>query len=160
MANNKFHLNFQQLMLKVLPGSQEIQDPQERINFLIDNADAVVEMDYHKSFTEDELNKKRIDLVDKSIREDILEEKIAKFKEEINIELKPLKEETKSLRKELREKGQTVHEKVYQILDEDERMVGFYNSEGILISSRPATKDELQKTIYADLRNNKEGTNN
>ncbi len=147
-------------MLKVLPGSQEIQDPQERINFLIDNADAVVEMDYHKSFTEDELNKKRIDLVDKSIREDILEEKIAKFKEEINIELKPLKEETKSLRKELREKGQTVHEKVYQILDEDERMVGFYNSEGILISSRPATKDELQKTIYADLRNNKEGTNN
>ena len=147
-------------MLKVLPGSQEIQDSQERINFLIDNADAVVEMDYHKSFTEDELNKKRIDLVDKSIREDILEEKIAKFKEEINIELKPLKEETKSLRKELREKGQTVHEKVYQILDEDERMVGFYNSEGILISSRPATKDELQKTIYADLRNNKEGTNN
>ncbi len=147
-------------MLKVLPGSQEIQDPQERINFLIDNADAVVEMDYHKSFTEDELNKKRIDLVDKSIREDILEEKIAKFKEEINIELKPLKEETKSLRKELREKGQTVHEKVYQILDEEERMVGFYNSEGILISSRPATKDELQKTIYADLRNNKEGTNN
>ena len=147
-------------MLKVLPGSQEIQDPQERINFLIDNADAVVEMDYHKSFTEDELNKKRIDLVDKSIREDILEEKIAKFKEEINIELKPLKEETKSLCKELREKGQTVHEKVYQILDEDERMVGFYNSEGILISSRPATKDELQKTIYADLRNNKEGTNN
>lgn len=147
-------------MLKVLPGSQEIQDPQERINFLIDNADAVVEMDYHKSFTEDELNKKRIDLVDKSIREDILEEKIAKFKEEINIELKPLKEETKSLRKELREKGQTVHEKVYQILDEDERMVGFYNSEGILISSRPATKDEFQKTIYADLRNNKEGTNN
>lgn len=147
-------------MLKVLPVSQEIQDPQERINFLIDNADAVVEMDYHKSFTEDELNKKRIDLVDKSIREDILEEKIAKFKEEINIELKPLKEETKSLRKELREKGQTVHEKVYQILDEDERMVGFYNSEGILISSRPATKDELQKTIYADLRNNKEGTNN
>ena len=147
-------------MLKVLPGSQEIQDPQERIDFLIDNADSVVEMDYHKSFTEDELNKKRIDLVDKSIREDILEEKIAKFKEEINIELKPLKEETKSLRKELREKGQTVHEKVYQILDEDERMVGFYNSEGILISSRPATKDELQKTIYADLRNNKEGTNN
>ena len=147
-------------MLKVLPGSQEIQDPQERINFLIDNADAVVEMDYHKSFTEDELNKKRIDLVDKSIREDILEEKIAKFKEEINIELKPLKEETKSLRKELREKGQTVHEKVYQILDEKERMVGFYNAEGILISSRPATKDELQKTIYADLREQKEGTNN
>lgn len=144
-------------MQKVLPGSQEIQDPQDRINFLIDNADEVVEMDYHKSFTEDELNQKRIALVDKSIREDILEEKIAKFKEEINIELKPLKEETKILRKELREKGQIVHEKVYQILDKEERMVGFYNSEGLLISSRPATKEELQTTIYAELR---EGTNN
>ena len=75
----------------------------------------------------------------------------------INKELKPLKEEVKNLREDLKSKGHTVREKVYRFLDEKERMVGFYNAEGVLISSRPARRDELQKTVFADLR--KEGTN-
>ena len=87
-----------------------------------------------------------------------LQDQIADFKEQINLELKPLKEEVKNLREDLKSKGRTVHEKVYRFLDEEERMVGFYNSEGMLVSSRPARRDELQKTVFADLR--KEGTNN
>lgn len=136
---------------------QDIQDLEERKNFLNDNADAVVEMDYHKSFDSDELAQKERDFAQKHVRISILEEKIQNFKDEVNQELKPLKEEANALREDIKTKGRTVHEKVYQILDEEERMVGFYNAEGILVSSRPATRDELQKTIYADLR--KEGTN-
>jgi hypothetical protein len=145
-------------MLKVL--GQDIKDLEERKNFLIDNADAVVEIDYHKSFESDELAQKEREFAKKSIRVANLEEEISKFKEKINEELKPLREETKTLLSDIKSKGRLVHEKCYQILDEEERMVGIYNAEGFLISSRPATKDELQKTIFHDLREKKDGTNN
>lgn len=141
-------------MLKVL--GQDIKDLEERKNFLIDNADGVEEMDYHKSYESDELERMKTEFANKHIRIAALEDQIAEFKEKINKELKPLKEEVKNLREDLKSKGHDVHEKVYRFLDEKERMVGFYNSEGLLISSRPARRDELQKTVFADLR---EGTN-
>ena len=136
---------------------QDIKNLEERKNFLNDNADAVVEMDYHKSFESEELAQKEREFAHKHVRIATLEEEIKDFKDRINVELKPLREEANALREDIKTKGRTVHEKVYKILDEDEKMVGFYNAEGILVSSRPATRDELQKTIYADLR--KEGTN-
>ena len=142
-------------MQKVL--GQDIKNLEDRKDFLNDNADAVVEMDYHKSFESEELAQKEREFAQKHVRISILEEKIQNFKDEVNQELKPLKEEANALREDIKTKGRTVHEKVYQILDEEERMVGFYNAEGVLVASRPATRDELQKTIYADLR--KEGTN-
>lgn len=142
-------------MEKVL--GQHIEDIEQRKQFLLDNCDKVVEMNYHKSFTSDELAEKKNSFVDKSIRIASLEEKIKELKDEINIELKPLKEEVDVLRDELKSKGQLVYEKVYQFLDEQEKMVCFYNNEGVLVSSRPATREELQKTVFAEMR--KEGTN-
>ena len=131
---------------------QEIKDLGQRRQFLLDNADKVVEMDYHKSFDGDELAQKKTDFAEKSIKIAALEEKIKDFKDEVNLELKPLREETIALLKDIKAKGQLVHEKVFQFLDEDDKMVGFYNSEGLLISSRPATREELQKTVFAEMR--------
>lgn len=142
-------------MQKVL--GQDIKDLEERKNFLIDNADKVEEIDYHKSFESDELAQKKTDFANKSIRIAALEEEIKDFKDKIGEELKPLREEAKDLLSDIKAKGQMVHEKCYLFLDEEERMVGYYNAEGILVQSRPATRDELQKTIFADMR---EGTNN
>ena len=139
-------------MNKFCPGSQEIQDPEERKQFLLDNADKVVEIDYHKSFDSDEMAKMKTEFAEKHIRIATLEEKIKDYKDEINQELKPLKEEVSTIRGNLKSKGKLVHEKCYQFLDYDERMVCIYNSEGILVSSRPATRDELQKTIQAEIR--------
>lgn len=135
---------------------QEITDLEARKEFLDSNADAVVEKDYHKPFDSEELAVKKTEFAEKHIRIAELEEKIKKYKDEINVELKPLLEDVKSLRVDLKTKGRMVHEQVYQILDEEDKMVGFYNAEGLLIESRPATRDELQKTIYAELR--KDGT--
>ena len=139
-------------MNKFCPGSQEIKDPEERKQFLIDNADKVVEIDYHKSFDSDEMAKMKTEFAEKHIRIATLEEKIKNYKDEINQELKPLKEEVAEIRENLKSKGKLVHEKCYQFLDYDERMVCIYNSEGILVSSRPATRDEMQKTIHAEIR--------
>lgn len=139
-------------MNKFCPGSQEIKDPEERKQFLIDNADKVVEIDYHKSFDSDEMAKMKTEFAEKHIRIATLEEKIKDYKDEINQELKPLKEEVSAIRENLKSKGKLVHEKCYQFLDYDERMVCIYNSEGILVSSRPATRDEMQRTIQAEIR--------
>ena len=137
---------------------QEIKDPEERKNFLLDNADKVENIDYHKSFDSEELAQKKTDFANKSIRIAALEDEIKDFKDKIGEELKPLREETKELLNDIKAKGRMVNEKCYLFLDEEERMVGYYNAEGVLVQSRPATKDELQKTIFADMR--KEGTNN
>ncbi|MCR5065825.1 MAG: hypothetical protein K6A67_08665 [Bacteroidales bacterium] len=139
-------------MNKFCPGSQEIKDPEERKQFLIDNADKVVEIDYHKSFDSDEMAKMKTEFAEKHIRIATLEEKIKDYKDEINQELKPLKEEVSAIRENLKSKGKLVHEKCYQFLDYEERMVCIYNSEGILVSSRPATRDEMQRTIQAEIR--------
>lgn len=139
-------------MNKFCPGSQEIKDPELRKQFLIDNADKVVEIDYHKSFDSDEMAKMKTEFAEKHIRIATLEEKIKDYKDEINQELKPLKEEVSAIRENLKSKGKLVHEKCYQFLDYEERMVCIYNSEGILVSSRPATRDEMQRTIQAEIR--------
>ena len=137
-------------MQKVL--GQDIVDLEERKQFLLDNCDKVVEMDYHKSFSSDELAQMQTEFANKHIRIATLEEKIKDFKDEINLELKPLKEDVAIIRENLKSKGQNVFEKCYQFLDEEEKMVCTYNSEGVLVQSRPATRDEMQKTIQAEIR--------
>lgn len=90
-------------MQKVL--GQDIKDLEERKQFLIDNADKVVETDYHKSFTADELATMKTEFAEKHIRIATLEEKIKDFKDEVNVELKPLKEEVAEIRENLKSKG-------------------------------------------------------
>lgn len=137
-------------MQKVL--GQNINDLDARKQFLLDNADEVVEMSYSKSFDADELAKKKTELAEKSIKINDLNEAIKDYKEEVGLELKPLKEEVKNLLGDIKAKSRIVTEKCYKIVDEDERMACFYNAEGVLVSSRPATKEELSPTIFKEMR--------
>ncbi len=131
---------------------QEIKDPEQRKQFLSDNADKVEKIDYHKAFDSEQLAQKKTDFANKSIRIAALEDEIKDFKEKIGEELKPLREDTKNLLNDIKSKGRIVNEECYLFLDEEERMIGYYNAEGVLVQSRPATREELQKTIFADLR--------
>lgn len=137
-------------MQKVL--GQDIKDMDERKQFLLDNADEVVEMDYSKAFDADELAKKKTTLAEKSIKIHDLQEEIKDFKEEKNLELKPLKEDVKELLADIKAKSRVVTEKVYKFVDEEERMACFYNAEGVLVSSRPATRDELSPTLFKEFK--------
>ena len=127
---------------------------EERASFLEDNCDVVEEVTYSRAFEPEELALKREQLTDASIKiADIEEEKkevVDGFKER----LKPLQEQKADAIKALRDKSQTVTEKCYKFLDEETKMVGFYNKEGNLVSSRPAFQRELQKTIQMDIRKN------
>lgn len=137
-------------MQKVL--GQDIKNLDERKQFLIDNADEVVEMDYSKAFDADELAKKKTTLAEKSIKIHDLQEEIKDFKAEKNLELKPLKEDVEELLADIKAKSRVVTEKVYKFVDEEERMTCFYNSEGVLVSSRPATRDELSPTLFKEFK--------
>lgn len=133
---------------------QEIADLEARKQFLLDNADSVVEMDYHKQFDSDELAKKKTELSEACIRINDIEEDIKDYREKANVELKPLKETRQQLLAEIKSKGRMVKEKCYCFVEREEKMVCFYNGEGILVSSRPATREELkQQTIFQLQRN-------
>lgn len=105
-------------MQKVL--GQDIKNLDERKQFLIDNADEVVEMDYSKAFDADELAKKKTTLAEKSIKIHDLQEEIKDFKAEKNLELKPLKEDVEELLADIKAKSRVVTEKVYKFVDEEE----------------------------------------
>lgn len=137
-------------MQKVL--GQDIKNLDERKQFLIDNADEVVEMDYSKAFDADELAKKKTTLAEKSIKIHDPQEEIKDFKAEKNLELKPLKEDVEELLADIKAKSRVVTEKVYKFVDEEERMACFYNAEGVLVSSRPATRDELSPTLFKEFK--------
>lgn len=131
---------------------------EERAQFLEDNCDAVEDVTYSRSFAPEELALKREQLTDSSIKIADIEEEKKAVMDSIKERLKPLQEQKDEAIKALREKSQTVTEKCYKFLDEETKMVGFYNKEGNLVSSRPAFQKELEKTIMMELRKN--GTNN
>jgi len=131
---------------------QDIKDLEKRRQFLLDNADEVVEMDYHKPFDAETLAEKKTQLAETSIKINDLEEQKKDYVSKIGLEIKPLKEEKRKLLADIKSKGQDVREKVFKIIDFEEKMIGFYNEEGDLISSEPARGKDLQVTIQADIR--------
>lgn len=131
---------------------------EERASFLEDNCDAVEEVTYSRAFEPEELALKREQLTDASIKIADIEEEKKEVMDGFKERLKPLQEQKADAIKALRDKSQTVTEKCYKFIDEETKMVGFYNKEGNLVSSRPAFQKELQKTIQMYIRKN--GTNN
>ena len=127
---------------------------EERAQFLEDNCDAVEDVTYSRAFAPEELALKREQLTDSSIKIADIEEEKKEVMDGFKERLKPLKEQKADAIKALRDKSQTVTEKCYKFLDEEPKMVGFYNKEGNLVSSRPAFQRELQKTIQMDIRKN------
>ena len=124
----------------------------DRAQFLYDNCDAVEEVTYNKAFTPEELAQKREELTDASIKIADIEEEKKQIVDEYKERLKPLQEVKGEAIRALREKSQTVTEECYKFLDEETKMVGFYNKEGSLVNSRPAFPKELQRTIQMELR--------
>lgn len=131
---------------------------EKRESFLRDNCDEVEEVSYSRAFSPAELAERREKLTDASIKiADIQEQKkeaVAHFKEQ----LKTYEQQRDEAISNLRDKSQLVTEDCFKFLDEETKMIGFYNKQGQLVSSRPAFQNELQKTVYSIFR--KEGTNN
>lgn len=95
---------------------------------------------------------KKTRLAEVSIKINDFENEIKDFKAEIGLQMKPLKEERSSLLDDIKAKGEVVTGKAYKFTDREEGMTGFYNEEGVLIESRPATRDEMAENIFSMTR--------
>lgn len=127
----------------------------QRAIFLKDNCYRIDEIGYMKQFSPEEITEKKDALAEVSIEiNDIEEEKkvaMTEFKEQ----LKPLTEHKSTLLGHIKKKAEFVTEECFKFVDHADRMVGFYNHEGILVEARPMRPDESQLTMKLHT-----GTNN
>jgi hypothetical protein len=130
---------------------------EEREEFLSNTCDVTEDVSYSRVFTPEELAKQRELLTDASIKLADIDEKKKAAMDDFKEQAKPYAEQRTKAINALRTKSEAVTETCYKFFDEETMMVGFYNKEGNLVSSRPAFQNEMQKTMFADLR---EGTNN
>ena len=127
---------------------------EQREQFLSDNSDDVEKVSDSKAFSPEELAKQREDLTDAAIKLADIEEQKKEANAHFKELMKPLEQKKAVAIKNLKDKAMVVEEDCYKFFDEETKMVGFYNKEGDLVSSRPAFPDELQKTIFAEIRSN------
>lgn len=133
-------------------------EPMQRIAFLNDNCDTVEEKGYMKQISQEEIRYMKDELAETGIEINDIEEEKREVTKVFKSKIDPLKIQRKTLLTNIKNKAIYTKENCYKFVDQEERMTGFYNSEGDLIESRPASADELQATIFQDMR--KTGTNN
>lgn len=136
---------------------QEYTDPQEREQFLRDNADAIEEMGYSKPIPSEQIEKLKETLADASIKKLELEEEKKTQVQMINEEIKGYKNTIKDVADKLKSKTTYVNEDCYKMVDPQTRQVGYYNNEGMLVYQRAARQSELQPRLF-NFRPGKTGT--
>ena len=131
---------------------KDITNPSARIQFLRDNCDSVEPKGYMKRYTAEQLENMKNALSDVSIDINDIEEEKKEVMKDFKERLDPLVDEKKELLRGLKEKAVFVKEDCYKYVDQEDRMTGFYNQNGDLVESRPATADEMQQTVFQVLR--------
>lgn len=128
------------------------ENPEIREKMLKDNCDQIVQDSYMKRLTPEELTSMKDSLSGIAIAINDLEEEKKELVAEIKTRLDPLKDEMRDKLTIIKNKAVLYKGDLFKFIDPKERMVGFYDSEGDLISSRTAMADELQGTFMQVLR--------
>lgn len=126
---------------------QDIPNRMERKMFLQDNCDAVEDLGYVKEIPTERLEELKEVLVENNIELRSLREAKKEAVKEFNDQIKPLEEINAQTTKQLKERSEYVNEQCYKFVDNEERTVGYYNSEGLLVFSRPIRPEEIQTTL-------------
>ena len=134
--------------------SQLFQDLplEERKEQLDANADAVEHLGYTRSLTSEEVDSLKEQLMSVQIKIDEKEDELKEKSKELKDAIRDLKTNRKKITGSLKTRAEYIEEDCYKMVDEERREVGYYNKEGILVYSRPARKDELQRTIFQTIR--------
>lgn len=131
---------------------------EEREEYLKNTCDAVEEITFNRPFSQTQLTAMKESLMNVSIKISDIEAEKKKVLDDIKERMKPLTSEKEHLIFQLKNKADEATEDCYKFLDEESSMIGYYDKEGNLVSSRPAYPSELQTTVFSVLR--KTGTNN
>ena len=128
---------------------KDIENLVAREAFLKDNCDKVEEKGYMKPYTPEELQQRKEELANASIEIAEIEQEAKEAAAHYKGRLKPLKEARANIVSNIKAKAEYVKELCYKFVDQEARETGYYNREGDLIESRPATADEMQPTLFA-----------
>ena len=132
---------------------KDIENLVAREAFLKDNCDKVEEKGYMKPYTPEELQQRKEELANASIEIAEIEQEAKEAAAHYKGRLKPLKEARANIVSNIKAKAEYVKELCYKFVDQEARETGYYNKEGDLIESRPATADEMQTTLFGVIRN-------
>lgn len=121
-----------------------------------DNCDGFEQKGYMKQYSKEELQGHKEKLANVSIEIAEIEAELKQVQADYKGRLKPLKESRSMMVSNIKSKAEYVREICYRFTDQETRETGFYNKEGKLVESRPATADELNPTIFSVVRT---GTN-
>jgi len=119
-----------------------------RAQFLKDNCDKIESIGYTRDFTQEEMDTMKDNLADVSIKLNDLSIKKKELVKEINDEIKPKDQKRKVILEHIRKKSEYVNEDCFQFIDHESNMVGYYNSEGLLVSSRRIKPEERQTKMF------------
>ena len=124
---------------------------------ILDNLEAEncgVEENYAflKPYTDEEAEVAERSYLQKSKELSNLEKELATISAPIKEKMKPLKKECKHLIESLNKNGTEVREKVYLFPDYDSKMMGIYDSRGILVGTRVMSRAERQLHINSHLK--------
>jgi hypothetical protein len=122
--------------------------PDERSRYLRDNCDRIEPVTYMKVFDTEELSGFKDELSEVAIEIDSIEQEKKETMEIFKARLDPHKRSYGKLLENIRLKSEEVKEDCFMFIDVTERMVGFYNAKGELVSSRPVRPQEMQKNIF------------
>jgi hypothetical protein len=126
----------------------------ERLETLENSADRVEEFSYTKPFTQDQIRVFKDELSTTMIELRSIEDEFKEVKDSFKAKMKPMKDDTKALLTNIKNKAEFVTEKCFIMIDGNE--AGYYNAEGVLVYQRPILPGEKQKTIFSIQR---DGTN-
>ena len=132
--------------------------PEERLEMLQNNCDKVIEdYGYEKPLSKDQLKAIKDKLSSASVSLHDVQEEKKEADKEFNEQIKNFKGTIAESVKQLKTRTTYTCEQCFELIDYNEKKVGIYNREGILVEERPAKLNELRepRNMFAQ----KTGTN-
>lgn len=126
--------------------------PEDRLAKIKETADQVVDHNYKRPYSEEEVTEIRRKISDLCVQISDLERELASVKAQYKSAITPLEASREDLIGDLRSGGDYVDEDCYVFMDFNIGKAGLYNGEGILHSEKEITPEMSQSTIFQALR--------
>lgn len=120
----------------------------ERIRVLKENSDRSEETAYVRDLTEEEIEDRRIKLVENFIAIQKKDEELKEARDAHKMSTDPLKKQNKFMASEVRLRKTTATGTLFFMANHQEGMMEIYNEDGLLVEERRLRPEERQGRLY------------
>jgi hypothetical protein len=133
-------------MDKLIFESMSVMDRKQHLSAI---ADSVEESTYMRELTPEEMIFHKDRFSQRSIEKARINDELKDYKAEVKDMLKPITADLEESLSAIKNRAIQQTGKVYKIVDTETKMTGYYTEDGVLINSRPMTRDEQQLTVMS-----------